>query len=734
MFLSTVRTRPRTNLHQTRRPRPRFLPRLEGLEERTCPSTLTVRTTADSGAGSLRDTIAAAAPGDTIVFDHRLDGQTIALTSGQLTITEDVSIVGPGAGELTISGSGLSRVFTVLGGATASLTGLKVAGGLADQGGGILNAGNLSLLNVTVAGDQAVGDSATTGLGGGVYNQPAASLTATACTFCGNQVIGGPGIGFGGGLMNAGTATVLASSFVGNTAIGGLAGYGAGGAINQQNDATLTVSCCAFAANQALPGLTTVATGGAIDSEVGTTLAISDSTFSGNSAVATSTNPSLALHEFAAGGALLTFAGTLSVSGCRFAGNVASSTGFAGGGAIENQLSPATVSASTFTANLAQGRQGASSAGGAVDDIFFSTMTLTGCRFSANQAVAGDQANGVNTFGQAQGGAVRVSRSALAVSDCTLSDNLAQGGAACINSGAPTPDLAFVGSAFGGGIYGFRGSSITIADSTLRGNAAIAQPSGAGPGAFVAGGAVVSDLNGSLTVSDTLFQDNWATGGAGAAGGEGGSALGGAVANLYNSSAAFTACRFIANQAVGGSGGAGAVGGTSAGGAISNGPGFGLLTGPDHSPMTLAGCLLAGNVAAGGAGGLGAAGGNGIGGGIFLGFLNGPTGPTLDVSGSRIVGNLAVGGSGGNGAGGGNGLGGGLYAAAGTSACFEDSAVLGNLAAGGAAGPGGSAGQGIGGGLYIASGATVGGTNTAIAGNLATTSDDDVFGTFNSNC
>src|SRR5262245_21293910 len=75
-----------------------FVPRLEGLEDRRCPSTLTVRTTADSGPGSLRAAIAAAAGGDTIVFDRALTGQTIALMSGELGIARDLSIVGPGAG------------------------------------------------------------------------------------------------------------------------------------------------------------------------------------------------------------------------------------------------------------------------------------------------------------------------------------------------------------------------------------------------------------------------------------------------------------------------------------------------------------------------------------------------------------------------------------------------------------------------------------------------------------
>jgi hypothetical protein len=97
MLLSYLLTSRRPVPRRQQARQPRFLPRVEALEERTCPSTLTVRTTADSGAGSLRAAVAAANPGDTIMFDHRLNGQTIALTSGQLTIAESLNIVGPGS-------------------------------------------------------------------------------------------------------------------------------------------------------------------------------------------------------------------------------------------------------------------------------------------------------------------------------------------------------------------------------------------------------------------------------------------------------------------------------------------------------------------------------------------------------------------------------------------------------------------------------------------------------------
>ena len=77
-------------------------------------TTWTVTTVADSIDGfctislcSLRDANAVAFGGDTITFDPSLNGQTITLTNGALTIGADgLTIQGPGANLLTISGAG----------------------------------------------------------------------------------------------------------------------------------------------------------------------------------------------------------------------------------------------------------------------------------------------------------------------------------------------------------------------------------------------------------------------------------------------------------------------------------------------------------------------------------------------------------------------------------------------------------------------------------------------------
>jgi len=94
-------------------------------------STITVTTCADSGAGSLRDAVAAAISGDTIDFDANLGCSTISLTSGAITIANgadgqplsNLTIEGPGRNALTIDAGYADRVLVD----SATLPGLSSA-------------------------------------------------------------------------------------------------------------------------------------------------------------------------------------------------------------------------------------------------------------------------------------------------------------------------------------------------------------------------------------------------------------------------------------------------------------------------------------------------------------------------------------------------------------------------------------------------------------------------------
>ncbi len=205
---------------------PRSAPWLEALEDRTVLSPLLVTNNHDSGAGSLRYEIAQAVSGDTIQFAPSLDGQTIPLTSGELDITQNLDIDGPGAQLLTVSG-GSSRVFAIAAGVKVSLSGLTIADGLAVQGGGIDNSGTLTVDHCILTGNTAVGGSGTATTpgaanGGGIANEVGATLKLTHDLLTDNVAAASPGNdAFGGALLNLGTATIANSTFTGNQATGG---------------------------------------------------------------------------------------------------------------------------------------------------------------------------------------------------------------------------------------------------------------------------------------------------------------------------------------------------------------------------------------------------------------------------------------------------------------------------------------------------------------------------------
>ena len=114
---------------------------------------LVVDSLADSGAGSLRQLIADAAPGDTIIVDPSLSGDTITLTSGELLIDESLSLKAFDLPQgITISGNQSSRVFNIAGGNSVTMAGITVSNGFTpsgQDGGGIYNLGTLTLLNST---------------------------------------------------------------------------------------------------------------------------------------------------------------------------------------------------------------------------------------------------------------------------------------------------------------------------------------------------------------------------------------------------------------------------------------------------------------------------------------------------------------------------------------------------------------------------------------------------------
>ena len=118
-------------------------------------SVLTVSNCDDSGPGSMRDTIAGAATGDVIDL-NALSCSTITLTTGAIsTALDDLTILGPGAPNLTIDANLKSGVFSHYGSGTLAIDGVTIQNGYisgyAYHGGGcVLSASNVTVDNSTL--------------------------------------------------------------------------------------------------------------------------------------------------------------------------------------------------------------------------------------------------------------------------------------------------------------------------------------------------------------------------------------------------------------------------------------------------------------------------------------------------------------------------------------------------------------------------------------------------------
>ncbi|MBC1218553.1 PEP-CTERM sorting domain-containing protein [Nostoc sp. UCD121] len=110
-------------------------------------ATLTVNNLDDSGVGSLRDAINIASSNDVVEFLLGSNPSTITLTSGALAIAKNLTINGPGANLLTISGNNQFPVFDITA-ADVTLSGLAIAGDINGY-----NSSNITFINSTVSSD-----------------------------------------------------------------------------------------------------------------------------------------------------------------------------------------------------------------------------------------------------------------------------------------------------------------------------------------------------------------------------------------------------------------------------------------------------------------------------------------------------------------------------------------------------------------------------------------------------
>ena len=300
-------------------------------------ATITVANANDSGAGSLRQAIANAAAGDTILFNGDM---TIPL-AGALTIDKNLTIDGTGR-NVTISGDTNDdtypevQVFVINAGVTATLRYLTVTLGYYS----VSNHGTLTVANSAFRQNTLA-----------IYNYHGATLTVLQSLFDANMIAT-----WGGGDLNA---------------LAGAAIF---------NNGALTVTDSEFTANMSM-----TYAGAAIGNYTGGTAEITGSAFTNNES------------RYSAGGALYNYGGTMTVAHGIFTGNrVTLGVITQGGGAIWNRSGNLTVTDSVFTNNSVKVYQegdtnyppnlGGAILNGAAFESNSGMLTVIGSTFDGNSA------------------------------------------------------------------------------------------------------------------------------------------------------------------------------------------------------------------------------------------------------------------------------------------------------------------------------------------------------------
>lgn len=436
-------------------------------------NTITVTSTADSGAGTLRAALASATNGDTINFSLTTPAR-ITLTTGELVVSNSISIIGPGPSNLRVDGNGISRVLHIRPSNTVTLASLTITNGAggAGFGGGILNNhSTLAVSNCTLSGNSSAH-------GGGICNDGRNSGSA-ALTMVNSTIYSNTAAGYGGGILNVGdsggdaTLTVSNCSLIGNSA-----GNSGGGIDNKDwtaGLATLTVLASIVSSNSAGQF------GGGIhnngESAGRVTMTVIGSTFNGNSANA---GGGINNDSRESGNAIGM------VAGCTLSSN-ASHGSFASGGGIYNNAEFSGSAMLTVNNCILNGNWADYSTGGIYNDGYgggstailnMASCTLTGNSSPVTGAIYNDGGNnghatmtlnsstisGNSSSNVFSAGAI-FNNANLSVTNCTISGNSASGmfsAGGILNNGAPGATI------------------LTMIASTMSGNSATSSFSAGG--------------------------------------------------------------------------------------------------------------------------------------------------------------------------------------------------------------------------------------------------------------
>ncbi len=217
-------------------------------------NTYTVTSTGDAGTGTctatctLRDAVAAAnanSGADTIAFASTLSGDTIVLDiagKDHLAITDNLTIQGPGANLLTVSGGNVASshkggIFEFTGG-SLTVSGITLADGKSSDRGGALSFDYYGQLTLTRA---AIQDCYAQSFGGGIYKN-SGTLSVAYSTISGNRAGN-----FGGGFSTNYAVTSLVDSTISGNSAGGFGG----GIYGRMSGSGLTVINSTISGNSA---------------------------------------------------------------------------------------------------------------------------------------------------------------------------------------------------------------------------------------------------------------------------------------------------------------------------------------------------------------------------------------------------------------------------------------------------------------------------------------------------
>jgi len=252
-----------------------------------------VTNNADNGAGSLRQAIADACAASTITFAPAFFSvpRTITLTSGELEPARSMTITGPGANLLSISGNNLTRILRsdniTLALSALTLTAGNGQGAIQNGSGGAVShdGGTLTLTDVVISGSSCESTSTSGGVFslGGTLNIVRSRLTGNTCSNVGALY------------LQSSNATLVDTSIDGNAGSDAIRTNSAGANV------ALTLT------NVTMSGNSSVAGNSAIRSQAGfgttVTITLNNSTVSGN---ATSGAGNGAIWNQALGGAFVT--------------------------------------------------------------------------------------------------------------------------------------------------------------------------------------------------------------------------------------------------------------------------------------------------------------------------------------------------------------------------------------------------------------------------------------------